>query len=154
MSTLYMLIGVPASGKSTWIEQNHSWTKDCVYISSDKHIEEYAAKEGKTYSEVFNKYVSTARKLMNEEVKQAVADGKDIIWDQTNTLANSRKTKLNMAPGYKKVAVVFSVPEIEELSKRLEARPGKEISESVMKHMIDDFQQPTADEGFDEFWNA
>jgi len=41
MPKMYITIGVPCSGKSTWIA-NQSWSKDCAYISTDKIVERYA----------------------------------------------------------------------------------------------------------------
>ena len=43
MPKLYMLIGVPATGKSTWVEKHKG---DALVISSDDLIEAYAAEQG------------------------------------------------------------------------------------------------------------
>lgn len=152
MSKLYMLIGVPGSGKSTWIGEQ-VWAKDCVLVSTDKLIDIEAARQSKTYNEVFKDYIDTATKLMNEDVRAAVEAGKDIIWDQTNTGRNSRKAKLAMAPGYYKIAVVFSTPEDSEWQRRLDSRPGKHIPPAVLKAMAQGLQVPVDGE-FDEVWNA
>jgi len=152
MSKLYMLIGVPGSGKSTWIGEQY-WANDCVLVSTDKLIDLEAGRQGKTYNDVFSSYIDTATKLMNEDVRAAVATGKDIIWDQTNTGRRSRKAKLAMAPGYHKIAVVFATPEDGEWQRRIASRPGKVISEAVLKAMAQGLQLPTEDE-FDEIWNA
>ena len=84
MPKCYQLVGVPGSGKTTWIN-NQDWTRDCAYISTDRLVEEYAAAEGKTYSEVFNEYMPRAVELMAQEVIVAREAGRDIIWDQTST---------------------------------------------------------------------
>jgi predicted kinase len=152
MPKLYMLIGVPASGKSTWIA-GQDWTRDCVLVSTDKLIDIEAARQGKTYNEVFKDYIDTATKLMNDDVRAAVEAGKDIIWDQTNTGRKSRKAKLAMAPGYHKIAVVFATPEDSEWQRRLVSRPGKAIPDAVLKAMASGLQLPAEDE-FDEIWNA
>ena len=152
MSKLYMLIGVPGSGKSTWVNAQ-DWVKDCVLVSTDKLIELEAGRQGKTYNDVFKDYIDTATKLMNADVLEAVAEGKDIIWDQTNTGRKSRKAKLAMAPGYHKIAVVFATPEKEEWQRRINSRPGKMIPEGVLKAMATGLQLPTEDE-FDEIWRT
>jgi predicted kinase len=90
---------------------------------------------------------------MNADVLEAVAAGKDIIWDQTNTGRKSRKAKLAMAPGYHKIAVVFATPEKEEWQRRINSRPGKMIPEGVLKAMATGLQLPTEDE-FDEIWRT
>lgn len=148
-----MLIGVPGSGKSTWVS-SQDWTKDIPIVSSDKFIDEHAAKEGKTYNEVFNDYVKIATKLMENQVEICKANNTDIIWDQTNTSVKSRKAKLAKLAGYEKIAVVFKTPEKEELDKRLASRVGKSIPAHVMDSMIANLEMPTEEEGFKEIWYA
>jgi predicted kinase len=152
MPKVYMLIGVPGSGKSTWIG-SQDWAGDCVLVSTDKLVELEAGRQGKTYNQVFSSYIDTATELMNDDVREAVAAGKDIIWDQTNTGRKSRKAKLAMAPGYHKIAVVFATPEEDEWQRRLASRPGKSIPDAVLKAMATGLQLP-ADGEFDEVWYA
>ena len=153
MNKVYILIGVPGSGKSTWTA-NQDWAKDCAIVSSDRFIDEHAAKEGKTYNEVFDDYIKIATKLMENHAAIAHANGKDIIWDQTNTSAKSRKRKLAMLPGYEAIAVVFNTPNETDLATRLASRPGKHIPDHVMSSMINSFEMPSIEEGFKEIWIA
>lgn len=153
MPTCYQLIGVPGSGKSTWIK-NQPWAKDAVVISTDDHVEAYAEKMGKTYSEVFDKYMPTAVQLMTNDVINARNNNLDIIWDQTSTTVASRKRKFKMLPNYRHVAVVFKTPDPEELKKRLGSRPGKSIPDHVINSMIDRFEMPTKEEGFSDIINV
>jgi len=149
MAKCYQLVGVPAAGKSTWIKLQ-DWSKDCVVVSTDDFVEDYAKEVGSTYSEVFDAYMPTAVKLMAEKVVNAREQGKDIIWDQTSTTIGSRRKKFNMLPDYDHVAVVFKTPELVVLKERLASRPGKNIPSHVMVQMIRGFQMPTLDEGFKE----
>lgn len=151
MPKCYQLVGVPASGKSTWVS-NQDWVEDCVVVSTDEFVEAYAESVGKTYSEVFNDYMPTAVKLMADKVVRAREAGKDIIWDQTSTTLASRKRKFNMLPAYEHVAVVFPTPSRIELKSRLDSRPGKEIPDVVIEGMIVSFEPPTEEEGFNEIW--
>lgn len=153
MPKLYVLIGVPGSGKSTWVA-NQKWTADCAYISTDIHVEEYAKSVGKTYNEVFKDYMPTAVDLMAQDVIRAREAGKDIVWDQTSTTVKSRKRKFNMLPNYYAIAVVFPTPEKTELEKRLANRPGKNIPTYVMRSMIENWEAPSPDEGFAEIWRT
>ena len=152
MPKVYMLVGVPGSGKSTWIAAQ-DWARDCVLVSTDKLIDIEAGRLGKTYNEVFKDYIDTATKLMNDDVRAAVEAGKDIIWDQTNTGRKSRSAKLAMASDYYKIAVVFDTPAEEEWQRRLDSRPGKHIPKAVLKAMAQGLQLPTEDE-FNEIWKA
>lgn len=145
--TLYMLIGIPGSGKSTWVKLNK---KSHVILSTDDYIEEQAKSVGKTYDEAFSFYIDSAMLNMDEMVKNACAQQKDVIWDQTNLDVNSRKRKLAKFDGYRKVAVVFEKPSEEVLKVRLASREGKKIPPRVIKSMVMRFQHPTLDEGFDE----
>jgi predicted kinase len=143
----YQLIGVPGSGKSTWVK-NQVQLLGLTIVSTDNFVEAYAAKQGKTYNEVFHEYMPEAVKLMTEQVQVARRFGRDIIWNQTSTTAASRRRKFRMLPKYEHFAVVFATPEPDELNRRLISRLGKSIPKHVMDRMIRDFEMPTLDEGF------
>ena len=149
MPKCYQLIGVPCSGKTTWIE-NQVWTLPCAKVSTDKWVESYAKEVGKTYSEVFAGFMPTAVELMVKEVITACEMKRNIIWDQTSTTVKSRARKFNMLPDYEHIAVVFKTPEHKELLRRLSSRPGKEIPEHVIASMIASWEDPTHDEGFSD----
>ena len=153
MSKIYVLVGVPGSGKSTWVA-NQFWAKDCAYVSSDQLIEEEALRQGKTYNDVFKDYVNTAISLMLEQVIAARDEGKDIIWDQTSVSVKSRKKKFQMLPDYEHVAVVFNTPSQDELERRLASRPGKNVPWEVVNSMINTFEMPTEEEGYKEVWRT
>lgn len=154
MPKLYMLVGVPGSGKSTWVKNQEFWMKDCAYISTDKYVEEWAESVGKTYAEVFEEYMPMAVAKMAGAVNGARDAGKDIIWDQTSTTIATRAKKFRMLPEYYAIAVVFRIPEPEELQKRLASRPGKVIPSEVLDDMIAKWQEPTLEEGFNEIWRT
>jgi predicted kinase len=153
VNKLYVLVGVPASGKSTWTS-NQIWAKDIPVVSTDRFVEEYAAKHGKTYSEVFEEYMPIAVKLMANQVLICQANKTDIIWDQTSTTVATRAKKIRMLPEYYKIAVVFKTPPTAELQRRLASRPGKTIPWDVVSNMAAQLEAepPTKEEGFDEIW--
>ena len=148
MPTLFMLIGVPASGKSTWAKNNRG---NALVASSDDFIEKQAEKMGTTYSVVFDDYIKAANTHALATAKKAFSDNIDLIWDQTNLTKNGRRNKLKMVPNsYKKVAVFFPTPHEDVLKKRLAGRPGKHIPDYVISSMIKTVEKPTREEGFDE----
>ena len=153
MPKCYQLIGVPGSGKSTWVAEQ-DWALTCACISTDKWVEIYAKEVGRTYSEVFTDFMPTAVELMAKEVVSARELGRDIIWDQTSTTVKSRAKKFAMLPDYEHIAVVFKTPEHTELMRRLIGRPGKEIPDHVIASMIASFEMPTEEEGFTQIWFA
>jgi predicted kinase len=149
MPKCYQLIGVPGSGKSTWVAEQ-DWAITCSHISTDKWVEIYAKEVGRTYSEVFVDFMPTAVELMAKEVVTAREMNRDIIWDQTSTTVNSRSKKFRMLPNYEHIAVVFKTPEHTELMRRLLNRPGKDIPDHVIASMIASWEEPTEEEGFKE----
>jgi predicted kinase len=153
MAKCYQLVGVPASGKSTWIK-SQDWALGLTIVSTDAFVEDYARAQGKTYSEVFVEYMPTAVNLMAEQVVFAREHGHDIIWDQTSTTVKTRARKFNMLPDYEHIAVVFKTPKKDELARRLASRPGKNIPDFVMQNMIENFEMPSEEEGFKEIWFA
>lgn len=153
MPRCYQLVGVPGSGKSTWV-QNQIWALGLTIVSTDAFVEDHARAQGKTYSEVFADYMPTAVDLMSKVVVHAREHGHDIIWDQTSTTVASRAKKFRMLPNYEHIAVVFQTPDEEEHQRRLKTRPSKIIPEAVLFDMVWNFEMPTEEEGFAEIWMA
>ena len=147
----YQLIGVPCAGKSTWIK-NQDWALGLTVVSTDMWVEIHAKEQGKTYSEVFKDYMPTAVDLMAKQVVFAREHGHTILWDQTSTTLASRSRKFNMLPNYEHIAVVFRTPKLDVLKERLANRPGKEVPWEVVQGLIDNWEEPTIEEGFTEIW--
>jgi predicted kinase len=151
MPKCYQLVGVPGSGKTTWV-RDQEWALGLTIVSTDAFVEDYARAQGKTYSEVFTDYMPTAVNLMAEQVVRARELGHTVIWDQTSTTVASRAKKFRMLPDYEHIAVVFQTPDEEEHQRRLATRPGKVIPEAVLFDMVWNFEMPTEEEGFKEIW--
>ena len=155
MNRLYVMVGVPGSGKSTWIK-NQTWALGLNVVSTDMWVEQYAKEQGKTYSEVFQEYMPTAVEKMAEHAVFCRTNKVDLIWDQTSTTVATRAKKIRMLPDYYKIAVVMKTPPTAELQKRLASRPGKNIPWEVVSNMAQQLEAepPTLEEGFDEIWYA
>jgi predicted kinase len=151
MPTCYQLIGVPASGKSTWVK-NQDWALGLTVVSTDEFVEDYARFQGKTYSEVFTEYMPEAIDLMIQQVVRAREHDHTVIWDQTSTTVKSRAKKFRMLPNYEHIAVTFRTPNLDELKLRLASRPGKVVPWEVVQGMINAWEEPTLEEGFTEIW--
>lgn len=149
MSEIIMLVGPPCSGKSTWRQRN---CPDHVLIDTDSYIERRAQEQGSTYGAVFDSEIRAAEADMQQRLRFAVARGADMVWDQTNMTRRSRLRKLALIPEfYHRTAVVFQV-DIDELALRNQVRAqntGKEIPWKVIRDMINSFEMPAADEGYD-----
>jgi len=153
MPKCYQMIGVPGSGKSTWI-RNQIWALGLTVVSTDTFVEDYARAQGQTYNQVFRDYMPRAVDLMAAQVGFAREHGHSVIWDQTSTTVASRRKKFHMLPDYEHVAVVFGTPEPAELARRLAGRPGKTIPDHVMLSMLQNLKEPTLEEGFQEIWHV
>ena len=149
MTKCYMLIGVPGSGKSTWITKQGF--EDVIIASSDAYIETVAAKAGKTYDQIFSQAIGYAQKFCDSQVQTAINLDKTLVWDQTNTVAKHRKLRLARLPKeWIKIGVFFPTPDESELQRRLDSRWGKKIPKDVIDSMIQHLEIPQLSEGFDE----
>lgn len=151
---LYVLIGLPGSGKSTWTTKFLRDNNDINFtvVSSDAIIERYATERGKTYSEVFSDVSGFAMKEMSASADDAFNNNRNIIWDQTNMSVKKRKCILQRAKGYVKIAVDFDVSD-KELQRRLDERAkttGKVIPKNIVDSMAKNYDEPTKAEGFDQ----
>jgi hypothetical protein len=57
-----------------------------------------------------------------------------------------------MLRDYEHIAVVFKTPPFDELRTRLTSRPGKNIPWNVVSGMVENWEDPTEEEGFKEIW--
>lgn len=151
MPAIYILVGPPASGKSTWRESYLSKISDpTAVLSTDDLIEDYATQNSMDYTQAF-KEVSFAdlEKTMFFKFREALVRSENIIVDRTNMRVKSRNRFLASVPkNYKKVAVVFEI-DTPLLLSRLHNRAkqtGKSIPEKNVLDMISTYQEPTMDE--------
>ena len=151
--TFLMMVGVPGSGKSTFIQKLIETSDQSIIIAStDDLIEAEAKRQGTTYSEIFGKLnFKQLKAQMNDTIDQAVKSLKHVAHDQTNMSKKSRMSKLkNIPETYKKVCLNFTIDD-KVLRQRLDERAkrtGKVIPEFVLKSMFNTYQPPTRDEGF------
>lgn len=149
---IYVLVGAPASGKSTWTKQIVAKDSSFVVISTDDLLDQYAQAEGLTYGEAWNKYFSRANTTAKQNFASAIANKSNIIYDQTNMSGKKRRGILSNVEDYYKIAVVFDV-DTKELFRRNKERAektGKNIPEHVIKKMLGDYHPVTKEEGFNK----
>lgn len=145
---LIMLCGIPTAGKSTF-SKNPKY-RNYVRISSDDILDQIAKQKQTTYNAIFQKNIGFAQKLMMKQLRKAVEERRNIIWDQTNITPKQRMDKLKMIPGdYYKIAVWFMIPMKDALTRNMK-REGKIIPPEVIQRMYDEFEIPTLYEGFNE----
>lgn len=146
-----MLCGIPTCGKSTYVKDllSEPYWERAVVLSTDNFIDKVAEEQGKTYDEVFKSTIGEATDFMWEQLKFAIHEGRDIIWDQTNLTKKTRKEKTSRVPNvYHKTAVYFEIG-LKEALERNKHREGKFIPESILKRMYHSFEIPNNTENFD-----
>jgi len=152
VTTFYLLVGLPGTGKSTWtskfkrknrnqiinksIFENIGFKENLTVVSTDDIIQHIADEYRLTYNDVFDNVTYSFAEKMSHKLAKFAFDRNDIIiWDQTNLTIKSRAKKLALVPSnYIKIAVVFGVPD--DLPQRLQSRVGKHIPDNVMSGMI------------------
>lgn len=150
-----MLVGLPGTGKSTWIQEFlKSADRPYTVLSADAITTQWAKEVGIDYTEAFKRYPEdVVKREIYRRLDQALRANMSIIWDQTNLSKENRSTKLGRLPGfYRRTAVVFTV-DPEEQTRRLNAperiAANKVIPEEVMTRMRSEFEMPDLAE-FDE----
>lgn len=143
MATLYVMCGIPGSGKSYYCKKH---VKDGVHVSRDtirfallENDDNYFAHENEVYE------------IFWEKINKELAAGHNVYADQTSLTPNSRGWLLaHIKVPCEKVAIVMNVP-FETCLERNDAREGREkVPAKSMLGMYDSFSFPTIDEGFDK----
>lgn len=139
--TIWLMSGIPGSGKSTWIknrlnEDTDIWcSRDAVRFSMVKEDEEYFSRE----DDVYNEWINQICQALNDE------DIENIYIDATHLNDKSRNKTLNRLPkeNVKEIInVVFLVP-IEVCLERNAQRTGREmVPESVIRNMANSYSMP------------
>jgi len=142
------LVGVPGSGKSTWVDAQKDF--NTFVVSTDRIIEDIANTYMMTYDAAFKDLIGFAEKTMFNRLAKLAEAGSDIYIDRTNLSVKSRKRIIDILKpfGYNFKAVVFPVPDKEEWQRRLDSRLGKTIPKHVLESMAMNFQHPMMEEGF------
>lgn len=156
MYNLEVLVGLPGSGKSTFLSftNDPEFGGDVFVYSTDNYIDAEAKRVGLTYNDVFANHIGPATKHTDSVLDIAIAAGVDVYWDQTNMASKKRRYILSKFPkSYHKTCRCIAPPrtpeEWAELNRRLASRPGKTIPDHIVQAMADSYVEPELDEGFD-----
>ena len=140
MPTLYVMCGIPASGKSRYAKLLAEEIDGVVVSSDGIRAEWYGSEE----------IQGDPNKIFREvelRCKNALGAGRFVIMDATNMNAKKRTNFLKRMPECKKVCVVMAVP-FDVCVKRDEER-SRHVGPAVMEKMRKNFQMPYYNEGWD-----
>lgn len=142
MTEFIMIVGLPASGKSS-LAESISKNEDAVILSSDSIREELFGSRRIQIdnSRVFNE--------MNNRTLRHLKNGKNVLYDATNINSNRRKRLLKTIPNnvYKKcIYMCISKHKCVEMDSQREYMVG----EDVIMNMYNKMQIPMYCEGWDE----
>ena len=152
MKKAILLIGPPGSGKTTWASTllAQGW----AHISTDRYIENVAQEKGATYGEVFQREIKNAERDMKARLAEVLAQGDDLVWDQTNMTRKSRMKKVSQltSAGYTVKAHVFMIDPVELGARQLKRaiETGKVIPQRIVDQMLEYYEEPIFDEGYVE----
>ena len=143
MSKMYVMIGAPGSGKSTYIK-NH--IKDNELVISRDTIRFAMLNDG-------DDYFSKEKQVYNEFIKQinaAIANEIDIYVDQTSLNRGARSklfNKLEKKPD--EIIAIYIKKPLDIILKYNAKRTGRAlVPEDAVINMYNSIEEPTLEEGF------
>jgi predicted kinase len=128
---IIIFIGIPASGKSTFYEQNFAATHTCISLD-----------------------ILKTRFREDKMLLEAVNSGKSCVIDNTNVSVSERRKYIEAGKrhGYKVIGYYFRSA-IDECRIRNNQRQGKkQVPEVAMRNKAAHLERPSMQEGFDELY--
>ncbi len=145
-NTLYITVGLPGSGKSTYAKEFIKG-KDVEYLSSDSLRAVYG--KGEDDQTVTPIVFSHIKKKVDEFLK----DGKNVMVDATSVNCRERSDYINSAKkhGAKVVAIVFKMDRqgLIERNKKRGEQGGRVVPDWVIDKMLNKYEEPNYNEGID-----
>lgn len=144
--TLYIMIGLPGSGKDTYIKNMLSTCK--VLCRDDIRAELGYCKEGEkiigTYEQEFN-----VSEIFDKRLVEYIKDGNDVVINNINLKRKYREGYIRMVKDYNPIVkyIYVEAPTLDDNIKRREGQIGSE----VFYDMISKFEWPVTSEKYDSF---
>ena len=145
-NTLYIAVGLPGSGKSTYAK-NFIKDKEIEYLSSDELRAVYGkSEEDQTVTPLVFGHIK-------RKVDEFLKDGKNVLVDATSVNRRERSDYINTAKKYgaKVVAIVFKMDRqgLIDRNKKRGEQGGRVVPDWVIDKMLAKFEEPSYSEGID-----
>jgi predicted kinase len=150
MPSVYVLMGLPGSGKTTWRNRFVAEREGAAHaVARDDVVEKMAGLHGITYAEAWRTFSKTIDKEFRRRLTEAFTLDKDVVVDNTNLTAKARRRIFSRVPeDWEKVGVIFDVPEqclVDRLLTRAGAG-GKRVAPWLVPRMRLDWVPPAPDD--------
>lgn len=145
MATLYIMIGIPGSGKSTYANK-FAKEINCSVHSSDNIRKELLG----TQKDLSND--KEVWRVLKERMRTDLLNGKDCIVDATNISRKKRRTYLDFIKDVDctKVAILMKTS-FDESVERNNKRPSEQfVPFRAICNIQRAYQEPSLEEGFDK----
>uniref|UniRef100_A0A182KD23 B30.2/SPRY domain-containing protein n=1 Tax=Anopheles christyi TaxID=43041 RepID=A0A182KD23_9DIPT len=151
---LVMMIGLPGSGKTTWVQNYLKENPDSSYtlLSIDSLLENMKvlgkAREPSNTPQ-WQKVVEQLSRNMARLIEIACKRRRHILIDQTNVFASEQKRRLKGFGGFKTRRAIAVIPNLEEYKRRYEqkvAKYGTEVPETTLNTMKANIFVPTLEQ--------
>ena len=145
-NTLYITVGLPGSGKSTYAKEFIKG-KEIEYLSSDSLRAVYGKDEND------QSVTSIVFGHIKRKVDEFLKDGKNVLVDATSVNRKERSDYINTAKKYgaKVVAIVFKMDRqgLIDRNKKRGEQGGRVVPDWVIDKMLAKFEEPSYSEGID-----
>ena len=138
MAKLYMLVGLPGSGKSTIAEE-----LDGVHISSDE-IRECLYGSAQVQPEDPKRVFA----FMDSASEDCLKDGRNVVYDATNLTEENRVRTITRLKLFADEVICVQITTPVEECLRRNARRSRVVTEERIRQMAEIFETPTVQEGF------
>lgn len=159
--TVLMLVGLPCTGKSTWLKSLGYTTYDIseardkwLVLSTDYNVEQMGIANGvDDYHEQWKQFIGEADKKFFADFKSATEQGLSVIVDRTNISTKSRARLFEIIKqsnrNYMVNARVFGTSiNIYQYFEHVASRKDKIIPAAIVQNMAMSFTMPSIAEGF------
>jgi predicted kinase len=145
-NTLYITVGLPGSGKSTYAKKFIA-DKNVEYLSSDELRAVYGkGEDDQTVTPIVFDHIK-------RKVDEFLKDGKNVMVDATSVNRRERSDYINSAKkhGAKVVALVFKMDRngLIARNKKRGEEGGRVVPDWAINKMLNKFEEPDHNEGID-----